>query len=253
MARYDDLSNKVVFITGAAQGIGSAIAEEFAKQGSTLLLYDLASQNEKLEELTTKLNAYTEATYATGNVVDKKDIEITVDAVVKESSRIDILVNNAGITRDSLFVRMKDEDWDSVMDVNLKGTKNCCEVMIKQMLKNKIPGSIINLASVVGLYGSAGQANYAASKAGVIALTKSLAKEYGGKGIRVNAIAPGFIETAMTEKIPETQRNAMLKAISLKRPGTPQDVAYLTSFLASDRSNYITGSVISLDGGLRMV
>ena len=205
MAIYSDLEGKVVLVTGAARGIGKAISEEFARQGSIVIMTDLKHQEELLkkndEEFEKKYAAFVR--YIAGDVTNKEDVKNVASAShMMVGKGFDILVNNAGIIADNIFLRMKEEEWDRVLNVNLYGTKNFCQAVLPQMLKQK-KGSIINIASVIGLYGNTGQANYAASKAGIIALTKSIAKEYGSRGIRANAIAPGYIETAMSHQIPE--------------------------------------------------
>jgi len=244
------LEKKTALITGAARGIGRAIAEKFADEGADLALCDLNS--DWLQEAMTacrakgvKVNGYT------ANVSVAADAQNTIEAIVKDFGRLDVVVNNAGITRDGFLLRMSEEDWDAVLDVNLKGTFLLTKSAAKIMLKQR-SGAIVNLASIIGLIGNAGQCNYAASKAGVIALTKSAARELASRNIRVNAVAPGFITTKMTETIPEDIRKKMLEAIPLERFGAPEDVAEAVLFLASDSAAYITGQVISVNGGMVM-
>ena len=237
-------------ITGAARGIGRAIAEKLADEGADVALCDL--NREWLEESLKACGS--KGCKAAGYAVDVSlpaDVQKAVDAVMNDFGRIDILVNNAGITRDGFLLRMSEQDWDAVLNVNLKGTFLFTKSVAKIMLKQR-SGAIVNLASIIGLIGNAGQCNYAASKAGVIALTKSAAKELASRNIRVNAVAPGFITTKMTESLPEDIRGKMLAAIPLERFGAPDDVADAVLFLASDRAAYITGQVINVSGGMVM-
>ena len=245
-----DLKGKIAFITGGARGIGFEIASVYAQNGANIVIGDI--NEEILEEAEKKLKEY--GVDAAGYKLDVSQYE-SCEEVVKKAidkfGRIDILVNNAGITRDNLIMRMKVEDFDRVISINLRGTFNCTKAVIRQMMKQK-SGRIINIASVIGLMGNAGQANYAASKAGVIGLTKSTAKEVASRNINVNAIAPGYIQTEMTEVLPEEVKEKMLETIPLNRPGTPRDVANVALFLASEYSSYITGQVIVVDGGMVM-
>jgi len=241
---------KTALITGAARGIGRAIAEKMADEGADVALCDL-----NCDWLADSLKACSsKGCKATGYAADVSlaaDVQKTVDAVLNDFGRIDILVNNAGITRDGFLIRMSEQDWDAVLNVNLKGTFLFTKAVAKAMLKQR-SGAIVNLASIIGLIGNAGQCNYAASKAGVIALTKSTAKELASRNIRVNAVAPGFITTKMTESLPEDIRGKMLEAVPLKRFGAPDDVADAVLFLASEAAAYITGQVISVNGGMVM-
>ena len=242
------LAGKVALITGAARGIGQAIAVKLAGEGADIALCDL--QKEWLDEtagLVRGLGRRAE-TYAV-NVADAAGVAATVDQVAKDFSRIDVLVNNAGITRDTFLMRMTEEDWDQVLDINLKGAFLFSKAVSRPMMKQK-SGAIVNVASIIGLIGNAGQCNYAASKAGMIALTKSVAKELASRNIRANAVAPGFIQTKMTEKLPEDIRNKMLEAIPLGRFGQPGDVANVVLFLASDAAAYVTGQVVTVCGGM---
>jgi 3-oxoacyl-[acyl-carrier protein] reductase len=244
------LDGKVALVTGAARGIGRAIAEELARQGADLSLGDL--KEEWLSETADAVKALGRRTACSSvNVTESAGVEATVAHTIKTLGKVDILVNNAGITKDTFLVRMSDEDWDAVIGVNLRGTFLFSRAVAKPMMKQK-GGAIVNIASVIGLIGNAGQCNYAASKAGVIALTKSAAKELASRNIRVNAVAPGFIETKMTEVLPEDIRNKMLEQIPLKRFGSPADVAKVVLFLASDASSYITGQVVTVSGGMVM-
>ena len=245
-----ELANKVAVVTGAAQGIGKTIAVYLAGKGASLVVCDinLEMASETAREIET----------AGGSCLAlQSDVTSLTDAerIIKEGSErfgaVDILVNNAGITKDNVLLRMKEEQWDQVMAVNLKGTFNCTKAAIKLMLRQK-RGTVINIASITGLMGNAGQANYSASKAGVIGFTKAVAREYAERGITVNAVAPGFIATAMTDAIPEKEREALIKQIPLQRLGTPLDVAHAVYFLASEQASYITGQVIGVNGGLYM-
>jgi 3-oxoacyl-[acyl-carrier protein] reductase len=243
-------ANKVAVVTGAAQGIGKTIAVYLAEKGASLVVCDinLEMASETAREIETA---------GSSCLALKSDVTSLPDAerIIKEASErfgaVDILVNNAGITKDNVLLRMKEEQWDQVMAVNLKGTFNCTKAAIKLMLRQK-RGTVINIASITGLMGNAGQANYSASKAGVIGFTKAIAREYAERGITVNAVAPGFIATAMTDAIPEKEREALIKQIPLQRLGTPLDVAHAVYFLASEQASYITGQVIGVNGGLYM-
>ena len=241
---------RVSIVTGASQGIGETIARELAAEGARVVLVDV--QKDKLEAVAASIGAA--GGLAEARVVDVGDtaaVEAVVAAVVAAHGRVDHLVNNAGITRDTLLMRMKEEDWDAVLRVNLKGAFNFSRAVLRTMIAARY-GRIVNIASVAGLMGNAGQANYAASKAGVIALAKSLAREVGSRGITVNAVAPGFIATAMTDVLPEEVKKAYLEIIPLKKFGLPKDVASAVKFLVSDEAAYITGQVVSVNGGMYM-
>ncbi len=244
------LKDKIAIITGSARGIGFSIAELFAAEGATVIILDLFQ--EAVDEAVAKLTAkgYKADGYA-GNVTKSEDMESVFNAVLEKHKSIDVLVNNAGITKDNLLLRMKEEEWDAVIAVNLKGTFICTQKAFKVMMKQRA-GSIINIASVIGLMGNAGQANYAATKGGLIAFTKSCAKEFASRGIRVNAVAPGFIQTEMTAKLPPEVVENYSKAIPLGKLGLPEDVAKLCLFFASEESVYITGQTLAVDGGLTM-
>lgn len=243
------LEGKIAIVTGASRGIGKAIAQEFVNQGATVCFTYMSSE-EKAQALEKELAA--QGGTVKGFKSDAGDFEAAqklVDDVVAAFGTVDVVVNNAGITRDNLLMRMSEDQWDEIMAVNLKSVFNLTKAVIRPMLKARA-GSIINMSSVVGVQGNAGQSNYAASKAGVIGFTKSIAQELGSRNIRCNAIAPGFIETEMTGALDEKTVQGWRDAIPLKRGGTPQDVANLTVFLASDMSAYITGQTINVDGGM---
>lgn len=243
--------NKVAFITGSTRGIGKQIAITLAESG-----YDIAvnyrTENDDLKNTKKEIEEKGVKCFAVqGDVSSFEDCERFIKEIIDEYGKIDVLVNNAGITRDTLLMRMKKEDFESVIDINLVGTFNVTKNVISYMLKAR-SGRIINISSVVGVSGNAGQTNYSASKAGIIGFTKSLAKEVGSRGILVNAVAPGFIETQMTEVLKDDVKDEIAKSIPLKRMGTPEDVANVVKFLASDDSSYITGQVINIDGGMLM-
>ena len=245
------LQQKTALITGAARGIGKAIALKFASEGADIAFTDLVI-DEQAEATRAEIEALgvTCRAYA-GNAADFAATEALVKQVHADFGHIDILVNNAGITKDGLLLRMSEQQWDAVIQVNLKSAFNFTHAVVPIMSRQR-GGSIINMASVVGLHGNVGQCNYSASKAGLIALAKSVAQEMGVRGIRVNALAPGFIETAMTAALPEEVRAEWVKHIPLRRGGTPDDVAKVALFLASDLSSYVTGQVIQIDGGMNM-
>jgi len=242
--------DKVALITGGARGIGKEIALRFAKEGSDIAIFDVnmeesAKTQSEIEALGRGFAAFKV------DVTDYKQVEEAINKILDKFERVDILVNNAGITRDALLLRMTDSDWDAVINVNLKGTFNCTKCVSKVMVKQTY-GKIVNIASIIGLIGNVGQANYSASKAGIIALTKTAAKELAKRNINVNAVAPGFIATDMTAKLPDDIKAKMLSAIPLSRLGEPADVAALCLFLASEESSYITGQVVVVDGGMVM-
>lgn len=245
------LEGKVALITGGARGIGKALALRFAAEGASIavsdLNYDEQMQNTEAEIKALGVNA---KGYAS-NAGSLSDSEKLAEDVVRDFGRIDILVNNAGITRDNLLMRMTEQDWDLVMTVNLKSVFNLTKAVQRTMIKQK-SGSIINMSSVVGVNGNAGQSNYSASKAGMIGFTKSIAQELGSRNVRCNAIAPGFIETEMTHKLPDDVRTQWISEIPLKRSGKPDDVADVAVFLGSELSSYVTGQVISVCGGMSM-
>ena len=242
------LEGKTALITGAARGIGKAIALKYASEGCNIAFTDLEinlDTEKEIAALGVKAKSYA------SNAADFAQTEEVVKTVKEEFGSIDILVNNAGITKDGLMLRMTEQQWDAVIAVNLKSAFNFIHACVPVMMRQR-GGSIINMASVVGVHGNAGQANYAASKAGLIALAKSIAQEMGPKGIRANAIAPGFIETAMTAALPEEVRNEWKQKIPLRRGGQVEDIANVATFLASDLSSYVSGQVIQVDGGMNM-
>jgi len=245
-----ELSGKVALVTGAAQGIGKAIAMLLARNEADVVVSDI--NLEKAQETANEIQGMGRRSVAIKvNVADLKDVERMVEAIVEQFGRIDILVNNAGITRDRLILRMTEEDWDAVLDVNLKGTFNCTKAAIRYMSKQK-SGKIVSIASVSGEMGNPGQANYAASKAGVIGFTKTIAREFAGRGINVNAIAPGYIQTPMTDAVPEKTKEELKRMIPMERLGKPEDVAQAVLFLVSENSSYITGQVLNVNGGIYM-
>lgn len=244
------LDNEIALITGSARGIGREIAEVFAKEGALVIISDIKQEDCEATAAEFKTKGYKADAFAC-NVTNSADMDQVTDKITAKHGRVDILVNNAGITRDGLFLRMKEEDWDAVISVNLKGTFNACKAVSRAMLKAR-KGKIISIASVIGVMGNAGQANYAASKAGVIALSKSLAREFASRNITVNAVAPGYIKTAMTDKLSDEVKNKILEAVPLGRMGLPLDVANVCLFLASKEADYITGQTILVDGGMVM-
>lgn len=245
------LENKVALVTGAGRGIGRAIAIALAKEGAEVVVnYNGSEERAKEVKQTIEENGGKASIYKC-NVSDFEACEAMIKDIVKEHGRLDILVNNAGITKDGLIMKMKEEDFDSVLNVNLKGTFNTIRHSARQMLRQK-SGKIINISSVSGILGNAGQANYAASKAGVIGLTKTMARELGSRGITVNAIAPGFVDTEMTGVLSEEIRENACRQIILGRFGKPEDIANVAVFLASDKADYITGQIISVDGGMNV-
>jgi 3-oxoacyl-[acyl-carrier protein] reductase len=244
------MKGQTAVITGGGRGIGKAIAEAFARRGANIVVADviLDIAREAADEISS-LGVKTLPLKA--DVSKAAEVSAMFEMAAKEFQRVDILVNNAGITRDGLLMRMSEEDWDAVMAINLKGTFLCCKDAVRIMAKQRY-GRIINISSVVGFMGNAGQANYTASKAGVIGLTKTIAREYASRGVTVNAVAPGFIKTAMTDALPENIKNEMMKIIPLARFGTIEDVAEAVAFFASAGAGYITGQVIHVNGGMYM-
>ena len=243
------LEGKVALVTGASRGIGRSTAITLAGYGATVIVNYNGNEAKAKEVVAEIENNGGKASVYKCDVADYAAVETMMKDIVKEYGGIHILVNNAGITRDGLLMKMSEEDYDAVLDTNLKGTFNCIKHISRQMLKQK-EGHIINLSSVVGVYGNGGQVNYSASKAGVIGITKSVAKELGSRGITVNAVAPGFIVTEMTDAIPDDAKAAIADKIAMKRLGDVKDVAETIAFLASDKASYITGQVICVDGGM---
>lgn len=245
-----NLQGKIAIVTGAARGIGEAISFKLAAEKANVILCDVDSSVTETAERIKKQTGSENLSFIV-NIVNLTEVEEMVKKTIEKFGRIDFLINNAGITRDNLIVRMTEKEWQDVLDVNLKGAFNCIKVVSKEMIKQKY-GRIINISSVVGLMGNPGQANYSASKSALLGLTKSLARELASRNILVNAIAPGFIKTRMTESLPEQQKKKLLEMIPLGRFGEPEEVANLVLFLCSDESSYITGQVISINGGMYM-
>jgi 3-oxoacyl-[acyl-carrier protein] reductase len=245
------LQNKIAIVTGGGRGIGRAIVTEFINEGADVIIFDKVFPDD--------INSYVSEQTAKGRKVALKSVDVTktndvqnvCDEVVKEFGKIDVLVNNAGITRDKLMIRMSEEDWDAVINVNLKGAFNAIKAVSRVMAKQR-SGKIVNISSVVGVMGNAGQTNYSASKAGLIGLTKSVAKEFAGRSINVNAVAPGYVETEMTALLTEEQKNAFINIIPLKRASKPEEIAGVVAFLSSEKADYITGQVLCIDGGMVM-
>ena len=245
-----ELQNKLALITGGAQGIGKTISEELVQNGAHVVLGDVNLEGAQATAEAINNNGGS-ASAVKIDVSNPAEVKQVFDSILKDKKPIDIMINNAGITRDGLMVRMKEADWDRVLNINLKGTFLCSQQAAKQMMKQK-SGVIVNIASIVGVMGNFGQANYSASKAGVIGLTKTLAREVASRGIRVNAVAPGFIDTEMTRVLDESVRQSLIEQIPLAKLGLPEDVARCVAFLVSDRSSYITGQVINVNGGMLM-
>ena len=245
-----ELNGKIALITGGAQGIGRTISEELAEQGAHVILGDvnLEGAEKTAEEIKEKGS---KASAVKIDVSNASNVQSVFNLILKEYKPVDIVVNNAGITRDGLLVRMKEMDWDLVLNINLKGSFLCSQQAAKQMMKQK-SGAIVNIASIVGVMGNFGQANYSASKAGLIGFTKTLAREIAPRGIRANAIAPGFIDTEMTKVLEESVREKLIEQIPLARLGQPRDIASCVSFLVSEKASYITGQVININGGMLM-
>ncbi|MCK5834498.1 MAG: 3-oxoacyl-[acyl-carrier-protein] reductase [Lentisphaeria bacterium] len=244
------LENKIAIVTGGARGIGKAISMSLANEGATIAIVDI--NEEAAQETADEMNkaGFTAKGYK-ANVASPEDVNAMVKAVIADFGQVDILVNNAGITRDNLIMRMSENEWDLVIDINLKGTFNCIKAVTRPMMKAR-SGKIVNIASIVGVMGNAGQANYCASKGGVIGLTKSAARELAARNINVNGVAPGYIQTEMTEVLSDEAKEWFMNNIPLKRAGSPDSVASVVTFLAGPDSEYITGQTINLDGGMVM-
>jgi 3-oxoacyl-[acyl-carrier protein] reductase len=242
------LKGKVALVTGGTAGIGKAIATLYAEHGAHVIIW--GTNRERAEAVVSEIISLGKtASYDLLDVSDFKVVNETIEKILKEFGKVDILVNNAGITRDNLLMKMSEEDWDLVLDINLKSAFNTCKALTRPMMKAR-SGVILNISSVIGLIGNAGQANYAASKSGMIGFTQSLAKELASRGIRANCIAPGYIETSMTDVLPEAVKEAIIAKIPLSRIGRPRDIADAALFLASDMACYITGQVLTVDGGM---
>ncbi len=245
-----DLTKRVAIVTGSARGIGQAIALKLAEVGADVVVNDIQSAAKSLESVAAEIRAINRQSLAvTADVSSSEDVNRLVETAMSTFGRVDILVNNAGITRDQLIIRMSDEDWDTVINIDLKSAFLCTRAVLRHMLKQRW-GRIINIASITGLVGNPGQANYASAKAGVIGLTRSIAKEAASRGITVNAIAPGAIDTKMTQQLNDNQRQEFLKRIPLGYFGSPRDIAEAVAFLASEEARYITGQVLNVDGGM---
>ncbi|MBT7071170.1 MAG: 3-oxoacyl-[acyl-carrier-protein] reductase [Anaerolineae bacterium] len=251
MSEFLSLEGRTAIVTGGARGIGKAIAETLAARGANIAVVDLRMElaEETAGEIAAKLGV--EAIALEADVSNQESVKAMVKSAVEKFGKIDILVNNAGITRDGLVMRMKEEDWDMVLNINLKGAFNCAQALARPMMKARY-GRIINISSVSGVTGQAGQANYSSSKAGMIGLTKALAKELGSRNVTVNAVAPGFIETVLTHDLPDEIRDISMKLTPMGRFGVPQDIANAVAFLAAEESSFITGVTLQVDGGMVM-
>lgn len=242
-------SGKVAIITGAGRGIGKAIAERLAREGAKVAVCDIDRElgEKTAEEIRNRYQTQALGIYV--DVADNESVNAMVEEVIKTFGKVDILVNNAGITKDSLLLRMSEEEWDKVIAVDLKSVYLCTKAVIKYMIRQRY-GRIVNISSVIGLRGNIGQANYSAAKAGIIGFTKSVARELAGRNITVNAVAPGYITTEMTERLPQEVKESMLRQVPMERPGKPEDVAGVVAFLCSEDASYITGEIIRVDGGM---
>ncbi len=245
------LDNKIAVVTGSAQGIGRAIAETLAQRGAHVVVADINLEKAEATAQAIATSTGRRVIAVQTNVTDNASVQSMIDRTLKEFGQIDILVNNAGTTRDNLIVRLSDADWDLVLGVNLKGAFNCSKAAVRPMMKRRF-GRIVNISSISGLAGQAGQTNYSSSKAGLIGFTKALAKEVGGRGITVNAVAPGLVPTDLTATLPQNMLDEAIKMTPLGRLGAVEDIAYAVAFLVSDEAAFITGQVLSVDGGLAM-
>lgn len=252
MADFMSMEGRVAVVTGGRRGIGLAIVEMLTRRGAEVVMGDRTiDESTKVAEVVSE-DCQCRVKAMQVDVSDPDSVNTMIEATLKEFGRIDILVNNAGVTRDTLIMRMTEEDWDFVLDINLKGAWNCCKAAVRPMMKQRY-GRIVNISSVSGLAGQAGQTNYSASKAGVIGLTKALAREVASRNITVNAVAPGFVPTALTQDLPADLKDGMMKLIPLGRWGKPEEIAAAVTFLASDEAGYVTGQVLSVDGGMMMM
>lgn len=247
------LADKKAIVTGGTRGIGKAIARGFIEQGASVAIFGTNPEKGKAaqEDLQTHLQEGQKCLFYQVDVANSQEVEKVINQVYTDFGQVDILVNNAGVTRDNLLMRISEQDWETVLNTNLKSIYNTCRSVVRPMMKSR-QGKIINISSVVGLMGNAGQTNYAASKAGMIGFTKSLAKELGSRGICVNCIAPGFVETDMTGELNEKQKEALLAQIPLQKTGRPEDIAHAALYLASSLADYVTGQVLTVDGGMAM-
>lgn len=245
------LKDRVAIVTGGAQGIGYAIVEIFARRGASVLIADVIKDKAEAaaKEIAEKTGQKVRAVYV--NVTENASAKAMVDTAVEEFGKVDILVNNAGVTRDNLLMRLTEDDWDCVLDINLKGAFNCSQAVVRQMMKQRY-GRIINVSSVSGVVGQAGQTNYSSSKAGLLGFTKALAKEVGSRNITVNAVAPGFVETRLTVDLPQELKDFSIKLTPMGRFGKPEDIAYAVAFLATEEASFITGATLQVDGGMAM-
>jgi len=251
MTDFLSLKDRVAIVTGGAQGIGYAVADILAQRGASVMVADVLADKAETaaKEIADKTGRKVSAAFV--NVTDSASVKAMVDATIEKFGKVDILVNNAGITRDNLLMRISDDDWDAVLDINLKGAFHCAQAVVRSMMKQK-HGRIINISSVSGVVGQAGQTNYSSSKAGLLGFTKALAKEVGSRNITVNAVAPGFIETRLTVNLPQELKDFSIKLTPVGRFGKPEDIAYAVAFLASDEASFITGATLQVDGGMAM-
>jgi len=251
MTEFLSLKDRVAIVTGGAQGIGYAIVEMLAQRGASVMIADVTTDKAEAAAKEVADKTGRKILARSVNVMENTSAKAMVDAVMEQFGKVDILVNNAGITRDNLIVRISEEDWDAVLDINLKGAFNCSQAVVRPMMKQRY-GRIVNISSVSGVVGQAGQTNYSSSKAGLLGFTKALAKEVGSRNITVNAVAPGFIETRLTVNLPQEIKDISMKLTPMGRFGTPKDIAYAVAFLASEEASFITGATLQVDGGMAM-